>query len=138
MVNLVHEFEIVVGLHAVFGHHPPHGGAIAEIIVLLHTKRRVGRYFQKIGDVGANTLVHLLPEIEVMRIERVVEIEHPGFDVAEAARRFFPGEGQLLFLEADGRCRLFAHIDDGKTGGIQTASRAVLMVGKFEAAVART
>ena len=33
-------------------------------------------------------IVHLLPEVEVMRIKRVVEIEHPGFDMTEAARAF--------------------------------------------------
>ena len=87
MVDLVHEVEIVVGLHAVLGHQPAHGGAVALVIVLLHAEGLVVRHFQKIGDVVADALVHLLPEIEMMRIERVVEIEHPGLDVAEAARR---------------------------------------------------
>jgi hypothetical protein len=40
---------------------------------------------QEIGDVVANALVDLLPEIEVMRIKGVVEIEHPGFDIGKAA-----------------------------------------------------
>jgi hypothetical protein len=40
---------------------------------------------QEIGDVVANALVDLLPEIEVMRVQGVVEIEHPGFDIGEAA-----------------------------------------------------
>ena len=45
------------------------------------------RHLQEVRDVVADALVDLLPEIEVMRIERVVEIEHPGLDAAEAARR---------------------------------------------------
>ena len=86
MVDLVHEFEIVVRLHAVLGHQPAHGGAVALVIILLHAERLVLRHFQKIRDIGADALVHLLPEIEVMRIKRVVEIEHPGIDLGEAAR----------------------------------------------------
>ena len=87
MVDLVHELEIVVRLHAMLGHHSAHGGAVAPVIVLLHAKRLVLRHLQEVGDIGADALVDLLPEIEVMRVERVVEIEHPGLDVAEAARR---------------------------------------------------
>jgi len=71
----------------VLGHHPAHGRAVALVIVLLHAERLVFRDLQKIRDVGADALIHLLPEIEVMRIEGVVEIEDPGFDIAETARR---------------------------------------------------
>ena len=41
------------------------------------------RDFQKADDVIADAHVDLLPEIEMMRIKRVVEIEHPGLDVFE-------------------------------------------------------
>ncbi len=87
MVDFVHEVEIVVGTHAVFGHHPAHGRAVAFVIVLLQTERLVLRNLQEIRDVGADAIIHLLPEIEVMRIKRVVEIEDPGLDIAETARR---------------------------------------------------
>ena len=87
MVDPMHEVEIVVGTHAVFGHHSAHGRAVAPVIILLQAERFVFRDLQKIRDVGADALVHLLPEIEVMRIERVVEIEDPSFDIAEIARR---------------------------------------------------
>jgi hypothetical protein len=41
---------------------------------------------EEIRDVVADALVHLLPQVDVMRIERVVEVEHPGVDVLEDAR----------------------------------------------------
>jgi len=46
---------------------------------------------QKLRDVVADALVHLLPEIDVMRIERVVEIEYPGLDLPEIAPRYVTG-----------------------------------------------
>ena len=85
MVDLVHEIEIIVRVHAVLGHHPAHRGAVALVIILLQLEGVVARDFQEIGDVVADALVHLLPEIEVMRIQRVVEIEDPGLDIGEAA-----------------------------------------------------
>src|SRR5262249_45018934 len=44
-------------------------------------------HLEEVHDVVADALVHLLPEIDVMRVEGVVEIEHPRFDVAERAGR---------------------------------------------------
>ena len=35
---------------------------------------------EEIRDELADAVVDLLPEIEVVRIERVVEVEHPGLD----------------------------------------------------------
>src|SRR5712691_7114937 len=40
---------------------------------------------EELGDVVADALVDLLPEIDMMWIECVVEVEHPGFDLGEAA-----------------------------------------------------
>jgi hypothetical protein len=42
--------------------------------------------FQEIRDVVADAFVHLLPEIDVVRLKRVFEIEDPGLDVLEAPR----------------------------------------------------
>jgi hypothetical protein len=39
-----------------------------------------------LADEFADTRIDLLPQIDVMRIERVVEIEHPGVDMVEGAR----------------------------------------------------
>jgi hypothetical protein len=36
MIDLVHEFKVVVGLHPMLGHHPAHGRAVAPVVVLLH------------------------------------------------------------------------------------------------------
>src|SRR5579872_2088792 len=87
MIDLVNEIQIVVRLQSVLGHQSAHRGAVALVIILLHAKGLIRRYLQEILDIGADAVVHLLPEIEVMRIERIVEIEHPGLDVAETARR---------------------------------------------------
>ena len=87
MIDLMHEIEEVVGLHAVLGHQPAHRGAVALVIVLLQPECFLVGDLEEVRDVVADALVHLLPEIDVVRIERVVEIEHPGLDVAEGARR---------------------------------------------------
>ncbi len=61
-------------------------GAVAPVVILLQPERLVMGDFEKIDDVVADALVDLLPQIEMMRIKRVVEIEHPGLDMAESAR----------------------------------------------------
>ena len=81
MIDLMHDFEKFVRFEAVLLHQSAHGGAVAPIIVLLQPERFVVGDFEKVDDVIANALVDLLPEIEMMRIERVVEIEHPGLDM---------------------------------------------------------
>ena len=87
MVDLVHEIEEVVGLHAVLGHQPAHRGAVALVVVLLQPERFLVADLEEVRDVVADAHVDLLPEIDVMRIERVVEVEHPGVDVVEGAGR---------------------------------------------------
>ena len=83
MIDLVHIGEKVVGVHAVLGHHAAHGGAVALVIVLLDREGLVGRDLQEVRDEVADARIDLLPQIDVMRIERVVEIEHPGVDMGE-------------------------------------------------------
>ena len=83
MIDLVHIGEIVVGAHAVLGHHAAHGGAVAAVIVLLDHARFLRRNLQIVRDELADPRIDLLPQIDVMRIQRVVEIEHPGVDVGE-------------------------------------------------------
>src|SRR4029079_2893800 len=87
MIDPVHKIEIVVGLHAMFGHHSAHRGAVAAVIVLLYAKGLVLRDLQEVGNIGADALIDLLPKVEVVRIERVVEIEYPSLDMAETSRR---------------------------------------------------
>ena len=88
MIDLVHIGEIVVGAHAVLGHHAAHGGAVAAVIVLLDHAGFFRRDLQTGADELADPRVDLLPQIDVMRIQRVVEIEHPGVDMGEGAGRF--------------------------------------------------
>ena len=85
VIDLVHVFEIVVRIEPVLGHQAAHGGAVTLVIILLHPERLVLRHFEEFGDIGADAVVDLLPE-QMMRIERVVEIEHPGIDLAETTR----------------------------------------------------
>src|SRR5947207_10976636 len=87
MINLVHEIEKVVGFHAVLGHQPPHRGAVTPVVILLQAESLFLRDLKVSRDVVANALVHLLPQVEVMRIERVVEVEDPGLHMSEGARR---------------------------------------------------
>src|SRR5579871_4877138 len=81
----MHEVEKIVGLHAVLSHQPAHRGAVAPVVVLLQPKGFAVRNLEVVRDVVPNALVHLLPEVEVVGIERVVEIEDPGLDVVESA-----------------------------------------------------
>jgi len=64
---------------------PRIGGAVAAVIVLLDLPRLIRRYFQPGRDELADLRVDLLPQIDVMRVQRVVEIEHPGVDMVEGA-----------------------------------------------------
>src|SRR6478735_12159054 len=86
MVDLVHEVEEVIGLHPMHGHQAAHRSSVAFVVVLLQVEGLLMRDLEEARDVVADALVHLLPKVEVVRIERVVEIEHPGLDVAEGAR----------------------------------------------------
>ena len=41
MVDLMHDFQIIIGLHAVLDHQSAHRGAVAPVIVFLQTERLV-------------------------------------------------------------------------------------------------
>src|SRR6266702_1085515 len=85
MIDLVHVGEVVVGAHAMQGHHAAHRGAEAQIIVLLDLARFRRRHVQPVADELPDPRIDLLPQIDVMRVERVVEVEHPGVDMGEGA-----------------------------------------------------
>ena len=85
MIDLMHVSEIVVGGNAVLGHHAAHASAVAAIIILLDSPRLVRGHFQIIADKLADASIDLLPQIDVMRIQRVVEVEHPGVDMGKGS-----------------------------------------------------
>ena len=85
MIDVVDHLEKFVGIEPVLLHQAAQARAVAPIEILLHPKRFVVGQLKEVGDVVADALVDLLPKIEVMRVERVVEIEHPGLDGVEAA-----------------------------------------------------
>ncbi len=95
VVDLMHEIQEVIGLHAVLGHQPAHRSAIALVVVLLQPEGVVVRDVEEVRDVIADALVDLVPEVQVMRIERVVEVEHPGLDPLETAPRRAAGRRQV-------------------------------------------
>src|SRR5262249_16797400 len=86
VVDLMHHLQKLIRLEAVLRHQPAHGCAVALVIILLQPERLVVGDFQEVRDVVANAHVDLLPEIEMMRVERVVEIENPGLDIGKTAR----------------------------------------------------
>src|SRR3546814_6224173 len=53
------------------------------VIALLQCARLVRLELQKLGDIGAHVPVDLREQVDVMRIERVVEIEDPVSDMGE-------------------------------------------------------
>jgi hypothetical protein len=57
------------------GHHAAHGGAIAAVIVLLDSSGFVRGDLEPGADELADPRIDLLPQIDVMRIKGVVEIE---------------------------------------------------------------
>ena len=82
VIDLVHIGQIIVGVHAMLGHHAAHAGAVAAVIVLLDHAGFFRGDFQERADELADPRVDLLPQIDVVRVQRVVEIEHPGVDMA--------------------------------------------------------
>src|SRR5215472_1232771 len=84
----MHDLEKLVRVETVLLHQAAQRRAIAAVIVLLQPKRLLVCDFQEIDDVIANANIDLLPQIEVMRVKRVVEIEDPGLNRLESLDRF--------------------------------------------------
>src|ERR1700694_5233458 len=64
----------------------PGSFAIAAPIARLGSRRG---NFQPGADELADPRIDLLPQIDVMRVQRVVEVEHPGVDMGEGAGGLF-------------------------------------------------
>src|SRR4051794_25610755 len=67
------------------GHHAAHGGAEALVIILLDLARFHRCQVQPVANELGDPRIDLLPQIDVVRIERVVEVEHPGVDMGKGA-----------------------------------------------------
>src|SRR5882724_4042768 len=85
MIDRVDEVEEIVGLEAVLVHQPAHRGTVALVVVLLYPERLIASDVEEARDVVADAIVDLLPQIEVVRVERIVEVENPGLDLPEIA-----------------------------------------------------
>ena len=92
-IDLVHDVEELVGLEIMFLHQAAQRRTVATVVIFLQPKCLVMRDFEKTDDVIADAPVDLLPEVKVMRIKRVVEIEHPGVDITKIAWDALRGSG---------------------------------------------
>src|SRR5580700_5752677 len=91
----MHDIEILVGLEAVLLHQSAERRAVAPVIVLLQQERLLARDLEETDDVVADALVDLLPQIEMVRIERVIEVENPSlgsFERIDPAGIFDPAK----------------------------------------------
>src|ERR1700736_3109670 len=66
-------------------HQAAQRGAVAAVVVLLDAKGFLGTNRQELTNKIANAVIDLLPQIEVMGIERIIEIKHPGLDLPKPA-----------------------------------------------------
>ena len=98
------------GCQPVLLHQAAQRRAVAPVVILLQAERLVMRDLEEIDDVIADAHIDLLPEIEVMRIKRVVEIEHPGRHAPEIGNGF--GAGTIA-------------------GGLFTHHRKICMLARF-------
>jgi hypothetical protein len=94
VVDVVREIEEVVRVDPVLLHEAFQGRAVAVIEILLQRPRRQAIEPVELGDVGRDAVVDLRPHPGLVRIERVVEIEDPGVDMAEPPRI---GRGEMGF-----------------------------------------
>src|SRR5215207_1351115 len=86
MVDLVHKLEEIIRFHAMLGHQSTHRGAVTFVVILLQPECLLVSDREETGDIVADALVDLLPQIDMMWIERVVQIEYPGLDMIERTR----------------------------------------------------
>src|SRR5690554_3579483 len=83
----MHEIEKGFRLAAMNRHQAGKRRAMLDIELLLDTARFREINLQKVADIGGHLLIHLREEITGRRIKRVVEVEDPGIDMVEAARK---------------------------------------------------
>ena len=79
-VDVMDEMEKLRRLEPIDRHQARKRRAMLDIKVLLDTSRFRGVDVEIARDEGGHALVDLREEIAFRRIERVVEIENPGFD----------------------------------------------------------
>ena len=82
-IDVVDEIEEVVRVDAMVRHQPGERGAVGVEIALLHPPRLDRVDAEQALDIVAHPHVDQLEQIAAVRIEAVVEIEDPAFDMGE-------------------------------------------------------
>ena len=84
------EIEEFVRVDADARHQPGEGGAMGVEIALLHPPRLGGIAAEQLLDIVAHADVDQLEQVGRGRIEAVVEIEDPAFDMGEVGGHASP------------------------------------------------
>src|SRR2546423_1948940 len=84
-VDLVHKGEKVMRVDVVDLHQPVHRRAVLAEISAPQLGRPLRRNRETDADVLVHPVLHLIEQAAGGRVQRVVEIEDPGFDLAERA-----------------------------------------------------
>src|SRR5262249_45494936 len=86
-VGLMNEKRGDIGGHAALWRSAAARRAQVLLVIFLQAECLLGSDLEIARDVVAYALVDLLPQVEVMGIKRVVEIENPRLHMTEGARR---------------------------------------------------
>src|SRR5215207_6662997 len=85
MVDVMGKIEEGFGRNALVDHEAAQRRPVALVVVLLNSARSQAIDTEMVRDPGRDPIVDLLPEIGVMRIKRVVEIEDPSLYLRKVA-----------------------------------------------------
>ena len=76
-INIVDEFQKLIGTDVMLGHQPVHGRAISDVIIFLHAPRIVRRHGETVLNVSGHQCIDLREESAVGRVKRIVEVKDP-------------------------------------------------------------
>jgi hypothetical protein len=80
-VDLVHEFQEILGLHAVMDHEAVEGGLMVAEILFLQGARRLRLEIKKLLDIFPDPALDLVEQAAGGRIKRVIQVENPASGV---------------------------------------------------------
>jgi hypothetical protein len=86
VVDIVHLLQKIVRVDAVPDHQPVQRRAVVAIKLFLQRARLIARQFKQFRHIGRHAHVDLGEQVRVMRVKRIVEVEHPVADAGEVGR----------------------------------------------------